>query len=219
MSPPRIDQNGYGLRVPGLVISPYARAHLIDHQVLSHDAYLKFIEDDFLGGERLNPATDGRPDQRPDVRESNPALGDLSRDFDFSQPPAPPFQLPTHPAAWSLPTAFRLLLTRVPLRQTPRLHKGGLVLGLTCTTNCRLSVSGYLTISLPGGRHVHVLPASATFTGTRAVRVALSRSSSAIMRRALARGSVQARLFVTASQTGASATERASTHLTIALAR
>ena len=24
--PPRVDQNGYGLRVPGLVISPYARA-------------------------------------------------------------------------------------------------------------------------------------------------------------------------------------------------
>lgn len=34
----------------------------IDHQVLSHDAYNKFIEDDFLGGQRLNPATDGRPD-------------------------------------------------------------------------------------------------------------------------------------------------------------
>ena len=217
-SPPRIDQNGYGLRVPGLVISPYARARLIDHQVLSHDAYLKFIEDDFLGGERLNPATDGRPDQRPDVRESNPALGDLSRDFDFSQPPAPPFLLPTHPAAWSLPTAFRLLLTRVPLRQTPRLHKGGLVLDVTCTTNCRLTVSGYLTISLPGGRHVHVLPASATFTGTRAVRVALSRSSGAILRQTLARSSVQARLFVSASQSGAPG-ERVSTNLQISLAR
>ena len=105
----------------------------------------------------------------------------------------------------------------MPLRQTPRLHKGGLVLGLTCTTNCRLTVSGYLTISLPGGRHVHVLPASATFTGTRAVRVALSRSGGAILRQSLARGSVQARLFVTASRTGAPA-ERVSTNLQIALA-
>jgi phospholipase C len=218
MAPPRIDQNGYGLRVPGLLISPYARAHFIDHQTLSHDAYLKFIEDDFLGGERLNPATDGRPDPRPDVRESNPALGDLSRDFDFSQPPAPPFVLPAHPAAWSLPTAFRLLLTRVPLRQTPRLHKGGLVLALTCTTNCRLSVTGYLTIPLPGGRHVHLLSASATFTGTRAVRVVPGRSSGAILRRALARKSVQARLFVTASQVGAPG-ERVSTNLQIALER
>jgi len=41
----------------------------VDHQVLSFDAYNKFIQDDFLNGARLNPATDGRPDPRPDVRE------------------------------------------------------------------------------------------------------------------------------------------------------
>ena len=70
--PPTVDVNGYGLRVPGLVISPYARRGYIDHQVLSFDAYLKFIEDDFLSGSRLNPATDGRPDPRPDVREIAP---------------------------------------------------------------------------------------------------------------------------------------------------
>jgi phospholipase C len=218
MSPPRIDQNGYGLRVPGLVISPYARAHFIDHQVLSHDAYLKFIEDDFLGGERLNPATDGRPDPRPDVRESNPTLGDLSRDFDFSQPPAPPFLLATHPAPWSIPAAFRLLLTGTSLRQTPRLHQGGLVLRPTCTSPCRLAVTGYLTIALPGGRHVHVVSASATFTGTRTLHVALSHASAAILRRALARKSVQARLFITAGRPGAPG-ERASTTLQIALGR
>src|SRR5207302_9574220 len=67
--PPTVDQNGYGLRVPGLVISPYAKHGYIDHQTLSFDAYVKFIEDDFLGGQRLNPSTDGRPDPRPDVRE------------------------------------------------------------------------------------------------------------------------------------------------------
>ncbi|MGA2037271.1 MAG: alkaline phosphatase family protein, partial [Acidimicrobiales bacterium] len=43
--PPNVDQNGYGLRVPALVISPYAKRGYIDHQVLSSDAYLKFIED------------------------------------------------------------------------------------------------------------------------------------------------------------------------------
>ena len=42
----------------------------IDHQTLSFDAYVKFIEDDFLGGQRLDPRTDGRPDPRPDVREN-----------------------------------------------------------------------------------------------------------------------------------------------------
>ena len=64
---------------------------------LSHDAYLKFIEDDFLGGARLDPRTDGRPDPRPDVRESAPILGNLARDFDFTQEPRPPLILPLHP--------------------------------------------------------------------------------------------------------------------------
>jgi phospholipase C len=96
--PPVVDRNGYGLRVPGIVISPYAKLGYIDHQVLSHDAYNKFIEDDFLNGQRLDPATDGRPDPRPDVREANPLLGDLQSDFDFSQPPRPPTILPVHPA-------------------------------------------------------------------------------------------------------------------------
>jgi hypothetical protein len=85
--PPAVDQNGYGLRVPGLVISPYARQSYIDHQTLSSDAYLKFIEDDFLGGDRLNPATDGRPDPRPDVREDESILGRIDQDFNFNQAP------------------------------------------------------------------------------------------------------------------------------------
>jgi phospholipase C len=76
--------------VPGLVISPYARRGYIDHQTLSHDAYVKFIEDDFLGGGRIDPQTDGRPDPRPDVRENATILGDLRNDFDFSQAPRAP---------------------------------------------------------------------------------------------------------------------------------
>jgi phospholipase C len=95
--PPTVDQNGYGLRVPGLVISPYAKKGYIDHQTLSFDAYLKFIEDIFLGGQRLDPKTDGRPDPRPSVRESIPQLGDLIQDFDFTQAPRGPFVLPTIP--------------------------------------------------------------------------------------------------------------------------
>ena len=87
VAPPVVDRNGYGLRVPGLVISPYARRGFIDHQILSFDAYAKFIEDDFLHGERLDPATDGRPDPRPSVRENSPLLGNLVRDFDFRQQP------------------------------------------------------------------------------------------------------------------------------------
>ena len=97
-----VDENGYGLRVPGLVISPYARQGYIDHQTLSFDAYVKFIEDDFLRSQRLDPRTDGRPDPRPTVREDVSLLGDLIRDFDFNQTPRPPLILPggvTLPAA------------------------------------------------------------------------------------------------------------------------
>jgi phospholipase C len=107
--PPSVDKNGYGLRVPSIVISPYARHGYIDHQVLSSDAYLKFIEDDFLNGSRLNPATDGRPDPRPDVREDEPLLGNFQQDFNFTQPPRPPVLLPTNPPSDSpvLPRYFR----------------------------------------------------------------------------------------------------------------
>jgi len=94
--PPRVDLAGYGLRVPGIVISPWARRGFIDHQTLSFDAINKFIEDDFLGGARIDPRTDGRPDPRPDVREAAPQLGDLRRDFDFGQRPLPPDPLPLH---------------------------------------------------------------------------------------------------------------------------
>jgi phospholipase C len=97
VKPPVVDGEGYGLRVPALVISPYARQGYIDHQILSSDAYLKFIEDDFLHGQRLNPRTDGRPDSRPDVRENVKILGNLASDFDFNQKPRPPMLLPLHP--------------------------------------------------------------------------------------------------------------------------
>jgi phospholipase C len=85
--PPKVNWFGYGLRVPGLVVSAYARKGYIDHQTLSHDAYVKFIEDDFLTGERIDPTTDGRPDPRAGVAEDAPALGDLREDFDFAQAP------------------------------------------------------------------------------------------------------------------------------------
>ena len=48
-------------------------------------------------GQRLDPATDGRPDSRPGVRETPAVLGDLALDFDFSQRPRPPMLLPVRP--------------------------------------------------------------------------------------------------------------------------
>jgi phospholipase C len=97
VAPPRVDANGYGIRVPAMVISPYAKAGVVDHQTLSFDAFLRLIEDRFLGGQRLNPKTDGRHDSRPTVRENAPILGDLRNDFDFTQTPRPPFLLDPTP--------------------------------------------------------------------------------------------------------------------------
>jgi phospholipase C len=102
VAPPTADSLGYGIRVPGLVISPYAKRGLIDSQTLSFDAYLRFIEDDFLGRARLDPATDGRPDSRPDVRENLSMLGNLTKDFNFSQAPLPPLILDPCPSSTTL---------------------------------------------------------------------------------------------------------------------
>jgi len=55
------------------------------------------VEDVFLGSQRLDPATDGRPDPRPTVRENAGLLGDLANDFDFTQPARPPLILPATP--------------------------------------------------------------------------------------------------------------------------
>jgi phospholipase C len=95
--PPIVDRNGYGLRVPSLLISPYARRGFIDHQTLSFDAYLKLIEDRFLGGARLDPATLQRPDARLTVREEVGILGDLALGFDFDQEPREPLLLDPMP--------------------------------------------------------------------------------------------------------------------------
>jgi phospholipase C len=99
VKPPRVDGNGYGLRVPGLVISPWVRPGTIQHTTLSFDSYLRLIEDRFLGGRRLDPKTDGRPDPRPTVRErlANPIQGV----FDFHQQPLPPLVLDPWP--WHTP--------------------------------------------------------------------------------------------------------------------
>jgi phospholipase C len=45
--PPEVDGLGLGIRVPALVISPYARRGLIDHEVGEFSTPLKFIEDNW----------------------------------------------------------------------------------------------------------------------------------------------------------------------------
>ncbi len=47
VAPPRLNDITYGVRVPTLLISPYARRGYIDHHQLDFDSILKFIEDDY----------------------------------------------------------------------------------------------------------------------------------------------------------------------------
>jgi phospholipase C len=44
---------GYGPRLPLLVISPWARQNFVDHTVTDQSSIIHFIEDNWLGGERI----------------------------------------------------------------------------------------------------------------------------------------------------------------------
>jgi len=52
---PVMGRCGYGTRVPLLIISPYAKANSIDHTLTDQTSVLRFIEDNWLGGERIQP--------------------------------------------------------------------------------------------------------------------------------------------------------------------
>jgi phospholipase C len=210
VAPPVIDSQGYGFRVPGLVISPYAKAGYIDHQQLSHDAYLKFIEDDFLGEARLNPEKDGRPDSRPDVREEAPGLGNLVEDFNFDQPPRPPLILPTHPAPGpasnppgyvppapppaseaKAPKVTLQLLASVAPYQDLRHQHANVELTVSCNLQCNLLAYGHLNVRLHPRRHPHryvgLRPVHKTLTAHEAqtLKLWLSPARLAAVRRAL----------------------------------
>jgi phospholipase C len=95
--PPQVDREGYGFRVPALIISPYARKGYILHETADFTSVLKFIER--LYG--LAPLT---------TRDE--AATDLMAAFDFHQAPRAPTQLPLAIAAPIVshgPSTVRLL--------------------------------------------------------------------------------------------------------------
>jgi phospholipase C len=75
VAPPKIDEYGLGIRVPGLVISPYAKESYIDHNTYSFESWLKIVEDRF----DVHPMTARDTDAR-----------DMIDAFDFTQQPRSP---------------------------------------------------------------------------------------------------------------------------------
>jgi phospholipase C len=52
---PAMGRCGYGTRMPLLVISPYAKKNYVDHTLTDQSSVLKFVEDNWLHGERIQP--------------------------------------------------------------------------------------------------------------------------------------------------------------------
>jgi phospholipase C len=66
---------GYGPRLPLLVISPYAKHNFVDHTVTDQSSIIRFIEDNWLGGERIG------------MGSYDVVAGSLLNMFDFKQQP------------------------------------------------------------------------------------------------------------------------------------
>ena len=73
--PPQVDEAGYGMRVPALIVSPYAKRGYVDSTVYDHTSVLALIET--LHG--VEPLAS---------RDAN--ANDLMNAFDFDQPPRSP---------------------------------------------------------------------------------------------------------------------------------
>jgi phospholipase C len=77
---------GLGFRLPLIIISPYARAHTVFHEVAEQASIPRFIE-------RVFGATQTLHDLDPAAQDAG--ANDLFAAFDFTQPPQPPLVLPT----------------------------------------------------------------------------------------------------------------------------
>jgi phospholipase C len=52
-NPHALGRCGYGPRQPLLVVSPWARKNFVDHSITDQSSVLRFIEDNWLSGERI----------------------------------------------------------------------------------------------------------------------------------------------------------------------
>jgi phospholipase C len=77
--PPQVDDFGFGIRVPMLVISPYAERGVVDHRLGEFSSVLRFIEDNWGLSQLTHRDRDAE---------------NMSYDFNFDAPPRPPEPLP-----------------------------------------------------------------------------------------------------------------------------
>ncbi|NIE59098.1 MULTISPECIES: alkaline phosphatase family protein [unclassified Burkholderia] len=66
---------GPGVRIPLIVISPYAKQNYVDHTMLDQASVVRFIEDNWLGGQRIGGGS------------FDATAGDLRALFDFTSKP------------------------------------------------------------------------------------------------------------------------------------
>ena len=85
VAPPAVDADGYGFRVPGIIVSPYAKNGTIDNTTYDFTSILKFIEDNWS----LQPLT-----ARDATANSIANALDLSRPAAAPVFPAQVFQAP-----------------------------------------------------------------------------------------------------------------------------
>jgi phospholipase C len=75
---PALGRCGYGPRLPLVVISPWAKKNIVDTTVTDQTSITKFIEDVFLGSQRIGQGS------------FDSIAGSLNKMFDFSNAAAPP---------------------------------------------------------------------------------------------------------------------------------
>jgi phospholipase C len=87
--PPQLDFRGLGIRVPCLIISPYARRGYVSHTVYEFGSILKFIEETFKLP-ALGPASEGYTDSRANSVEDSFNFVQKPRKFTPIQSSYPP---------------------------------------------------------------------------------------------------------------------------------
>jgi len=97
--PPQVDEYGLGVRVPALLISPYARQNYVSHTLYEFSSFIKLIENQFGINKTLT--------------ERDAKANSFYEEFDFNQAPRTPLILdPENPPEWNPSTVTTIKNTQ-----------------------------------------------------------------------------------------------------------